>query len=303
MSNVNTRPKPIDFSYSKKINTIVTPVQNDNYELPNTIIENPVVIKENTNTTGISTDNITNEVLDKIKNIGLNMTTTEAKLEIKEDNGNCLRLSDKKNNYADLKIYNNGILSIQPITTTILVGSNTLNNTLYPLTLLNNPKIPAENNLGVGINFDLKNNINSNKTFGSITVIGNNVTDKKENGILNINLMNNGKINNALSLTSEGVLYIKTRSYETSDERLKDVIKLTNIEDSYNKIMKIKLKDYTYKTEKMKIKYTGVIAQELKEIIPEAVSIQKNNDLDDCHSVSTKELLYHMIAAIQYISK
>ena len=109
----------------------------------------------------------------------------------------------------------------------------------FTLTLLNNPDIPAENNLGVGLSFDLKNNVDIIKTFGNISIVGKNTTTSKEDGNLSINLIKNGNINNnVLSLNSDGILSI-TRLVETSDLRLKENIKLTNLEDSYNKIMNI----------------------------------------------------------------
>jgi hypothetical protein len=306
MAKINRQPKAINLSSLGNINTEI----NTGYILNNitdetTTIEetkNNEIIDNNIQNVELQTDNISNVIINKIKNLGINMKSENIKLEISDKKGDCLRLiQNVDNSYVDFKVQQEGILTIKPTNKTILIHSNNKIDTAIPLTLLNHPNITSENNLGVGLNFDIKNNINTIKTFGSISILGNNVTNNKETSKLNIDLINNGKINNnTLTLTSDGVLSIK-RLVESSDIRIKENIKLTNIKESYNKIMKIKVKDYNYISDKKKKLYSGVIAQELKDIIPNAVNIESNNIYDDFHTVSTKEILYHIIAAIQYI--
>lgn len=45
------------------------------------------------------------------------------------------------------------------------------------------------------------------------------------------------------------------------------------------------------------------MAQELREIIPEAVHVFKNSIYDDFHAVENKELISYMIQSIQYLKE
>lgn len=303
----NRQPKAIQLSSIGDINTEVSIPLNPGYILndittTNVIQENDIK-EDKIQNIELQTDNISNVVINKFKKLGINITDTNINLVINNNKGNCLRLSNNTDNtFVDFKVKNNGILTITPNDKTILISSTNKINTSNPLTLLNYPNITSENNLGVGLNFDLKNNIDTIKTFGSISILGDNVTNNKENGNLIIDLVNNGNLNKSvLSLTSNGILSI-TRLVESSDIRIKENINLTNIEDSYNKIMNIKVKNYNYINDSKKIKYNGVIAQELKKIIPNAVTIEQNKNYDDFHSISNTEILYHLIAAVQYLS-
>jgi hypothetical protein len=314
MAKRNRQPKAIGLSSLGDINTNVILPSNPGYILNNIIADEPKEIqiepkeiqiepKEiQSDNIVLQTDNISNVVINKFKNLGINMTNSNIKLEINDNKGECLRLSNKiDNSFVDFNVKNNGILTITPKDKTILIHSDNKINIGIPLTLLNYPKIVSENNLGVGLNFDLKNNIDIIKTFGTINIIGDNVTNTKENSNLYIDLLNNGNINKkVLSLSSKGILQV-TRLVEPSDERIKKDIILTDIKDSYNKIMKIKVKDYKYKDDTENKIYSGVIAQELKKIIPNAVNIDDNGVFKDFHTVSTREVLYHIIGAIQHI--
>lgn len=286
MVRKNEKPKAINLS---SIGNINIPIESKSYNISNE--------EDNTEiNTDINTDDISNVIINKLNTMGLNMKSTNSKIIITDKKGDCLRLSNNNNN-VDMNVKNDGIFIIKPSSKTVLLNSSNEINISSPLSLLNCPNIKSENNIGVGLNYDLKTDNDDIKTFGTIDIIGKNITNKKETSDLHINLMRNGKMNKALSLTSDGVLSI-TRLVESSDEKLKENICLANLKDSYNKIMNIKVKDYNYKNDKNKKKYCGVIAQELQKIIPNAVNVDNNN----IHHVSTKELLYHIIGAIQYIN-
>ena len=86
---------------------------------------------------------------------------------------------------------------------------------------------------------------------------------------------------------------------ETSDYRVKENIKETISEDSLDKILKINVKTYNFIKDGEKRNHTGIIAQELKEIIPDAVVISNRDDFDDFHSIHYTQLIPHLINCIK----
>ena len=73
--------------------------------------------------------------------------------------------------------------------------------------------------------------------------------------------------------------------------------------DSFKKIKQIEIKDYNFIEDETKNTVRGVIAQQLKKIIPSAVKISKKHGYDDFHRVDSKSLVSHLISAFQYLSK
>ena len=95
----------------------------------------------------------------------------------------------------------------------------------------------------------------------------------------------------------------------SSDERIKENIEDRDVLESYNIIKSIKLRNYNYTnpTNHMGINFTGtvtgVIAQELKEILPEAVmqtkGIINGNTVDDFNMVDKNRLIMELIGAVK----
>ena len=87
--------------------------------------------------------------------------------------------------------------------------------------------------------------------------------------------------------------------YATSDERLKENIKLSNL-DFMNILNKFKVKEYNFKDDVNKQKNVGIIAQDLLKIIPE--DLQKfylTQDSKGFYSVNDSKLVYILIGALQ----
>lgn len=170
------------------------------------------------------------------------------------------------------------------------------------LTLSN--EFSNSNNKKINIHLNCINDLKINKTFGELTLNCSNVKNKQERTDFNINLLNSGKIVNSLKLYDDGELHIK-RIYESSDERIKENIKINNNEESFNKLLQLPLKKYNYIKDKSQydetITYTGVLAQDVKKIFPSSISIIDNGFYEDFHTISTNELLYHTIGAIQHL--
>ena len=195
---------------------------------------------------------------------------------------------------------NKNITNINELTVTtncISIEDNT-NNILYPLKLTHSTTITPNNNIGVGLTFNLENSSNIITTFGSIDISANNITENIENGKLSYKLIKNGTLTEVASINEIGEMSC-TRVIETSDIRLKENIVKSNLLDSFNKIKQIQIKDYNFIGENRPQR--GVIAQELKKIIPNAIHIMKSDKINDLHKISNSELLSHLIASVQYI--
>jgi len=97
-----------------------------------------------------------------------------------------------------------------------------------------------------------------------------------------------GQISSTASNTSYGT---------TSDRRLKHDIRPTAF--SLDDLMRLQIRDYTYKTDPENILQTGLIAQELHEIIPQAVSVGGDDPAVDPWQVDYGKLTPFLVKAVQ----
>jgi UDP-3-O-[3-hydroxymyristoyl] glucosamine N-acyltransferase len=180
------------------------------------------------------------------------------------------------------------------------IDNATGNNVVYPITVNRTTSSTPANGLGAGIEFYIENSNNDNVAYGSIEVSADDITDNSEDGKLKINLMNGGLSTTVMTLTKESLLVEEL--VETSDRRVKENIESADLVDSYEKIMGLNLVNYNFIHDKEKKVHRGLIAQELREIIPNAVHINENEGIEDFHSVSTKELVGYMIGTLQHMN-
>lgn len=104
-----------------------------------------------------------------------------------------------------------------------------------------------------------------------------------------------------LGYSNQGGSFYATNIYAASDRRLKENVKDATI-DSLDIINKIKIKEYNFIADETKQKNVGVIAQELKEALPEdlvSFYIQGKETETDHLSVNDSKLVYLLIDAIQ----
>lgn len=204
----------------------------------------------------------------------------------------------------------NSLTSTTLVATTLNVDSTinltadnaTGNTTLYPFNILRTTSGTPANNLGIGIKFDIENSNNDNTTFGSIEISAQDITDTTEDGQLITKLMRAGTLTTAFSSDSLGV-FSATSFAETSDIRTKNIIGDADADESLNKIMEIEIKDYTMKNDITERKHRGFIAQDLYNIIPDAVHIFEKDEISDFHAVETKELIGYLIQSVQVLKK
>ena len=169
------------------------------------------------------------------------------------------------------------------------------------LNIIATPQTAAASGLGAGIEFDLVNSTSTVFAGGLINCVASDVVADTENAYFDFRLINDGTMNTVACLSPTGVLTATTLT-ETSDVRLKENITEVLPFDSLSKIMEIKIKEYNYTFEKSK-RHTGVIAQEIKEVLPEVVEITSANGLDDFHSVHYTGLVPHLVNCIKELKK
>lgn len=253
------------------------------------------------NISSIETDTSGNLLLDS--NVGINTLTTTKSLEINSSTGECLRLkyNDSSISFTDFLLDSSGDLYINPTNSMYIDIEDSSTDTILDILQLNRyTSGTAAENIGVGINFNTENDIGSIKTISSIQSKYTNVTNNSENSSIEFNTISNGILQQRCILNHLGQLTV-TNVIETSDVRMKENFKDVELKDSFYKIKNIKLKDYNFIEDPEKKIKRGVIAQQLKEIIPSAVEISKRNGYDDFHGIDTKEILSNLIGAVQYI--
>jgi hypothetical protein len=195
------------------------------------------------------------------------------------------------------------ITNINNLSAAVLNGTidnGTGNSISYPITVNRTTSSTPANGLGCGISFNIQNSNNDSTAYGSIEVSADDITDNSEDGKFKINLITGGVNSTALTLTKESLLVEEL--VETSDRRVKENIVSADIKDSYEKIMALHSVNFNFIHDKDKRIHRGVIAQEVNEIIPSAVHVNKNEHLSDFHSISTKELVGYMIGSLQYMN-
>ena len=170
------------------------------------------------------------------------------------------------------------------------------------MSLIVTPNTAASVGLGTGIEFNSVNDNNDIYNAGYFNYVSTNITNNLESGYFDFKLANGGSIDTIMTVANNGVLTC-TSLVETSDRRVKENIEETVTSNSLDKILDVQIKTYNFIKDTQKIKHTGVIAQELKEILPEAVIVNKHDEYDDFHSVHYTELIPHLVNCIKELHK
>lgn len=246
---------------------------------------------------------LNNNLFINSSNIGLNTKSPFAKMEIVNDytqqqNNQTiiphLRFKNQ-NKISDFTLDPNGNLLINSLTSNIGYSYNS-NIISYPLEISNNNINDTVQGMGVGLKFKM-----NEMTFGTFSI--QNDTINTRNGLLSIGLLNNNSlINNILTLTSNSILTV-CELYEYSDKRLKKNIKTVKTESLLDKILKVKIKSYEYITDASNTSKIGIIAQDIKKIIPNIVNISSRDNIKDFHTVKANELIYYLIGCVQELHK
>lgn len=173
--------------------------------------------------------------------------------------------------------------------------------TITGLSIVATPLTTSANGLGVGIEFDIVNIAGDAVPAGFINCVSTDLVADTENAFLEFKLINDGTVNTVATLSPAGV-FTATTLAETSDVRMKENILDVEPAFSLSKILDVDIKEYNYTFEKEK-RHTGVLAQSIKEILPQVVQIEKAHGLDDFHSVQYTGLVPHLINCVKELYK
>ena len=256
-----------------------------------------VILDNNKSISGInsfSVDTLYTNTFGINNTLELNTNSPNYCLVLSNDQGNCLKLINN-NNYSLFNLNTSGILKIYNNQNIIEILSDNNNDIIYPLELTTENNV---NNTGIGIKFNTYNDNNIKTNMSSIETIITNNENSNENSILKFNNMNNGSLTNTVTIRNDGYILCNTLM-ELSDARTKQIIKRSDSSESLNKICQIKTYEFIYKADTKQQIHKGIIAQELFKIIPSAIHIEQNNELNDLYTVSNKELIGYLIDSIK----
>ncbi len=192
-----------------------------------------------------------------------------------------------------------GINSISMNSLNLTYDSAVVDTQGNPLAITRTTSGTPANGLGVGMSFKIENSINSNIEYGNVGVVATDITSASEDANFVVNLMTNGVMTECMRLSKE-TLYVE-QLFETSDRRVKENFEEVSLKETYDNIMNLKLTKYNYIGQK--ITHTGLIAQEVEEVIPVAVNTEERNGIEDFKSVSNREITNTLLGAVQYLSK
>ena len=201
---------------------------------------------------------------------------------------------DSSKNIAGINSISSASLSL----TSVNVSSNT---EVIPAIITTQTSATPANGLATGISFKIENSANVDTTYGKVSIISSDITSGTESGQMSVKLMSGGTLTERLTLSNDGILGGMLYVQETSDRRVKENIVDADPTDSYEKIMQVGIKDYNFIG--LKNTQRGFIAQELREIIPNAVELVKRGDIDDFHTVKTRDLVCYLIQTVQVMDK
>lgn len=219
----------------------------------------------------------------------LDITSSDYVIDIGNTNGKMLRMK-RNNNITRFLIDSIGNLQ--------LFNENTFE-------LISKFVITSDSSRTLDIGFNTYNNLNNKIVISKIESSLTEANANFENSKTRFYNLYNGLMINTMTIDSNGLVHCKEID-ETSDGRIKNIINDTvDTRDSLDRICKIKTYDYNFKRDINKKIHHGVIAQELKEIIPSAVNVSNALDeynIPDLHTVSNKEITAYLIDSIKELN-
>lgn len=225
-------------------------------------------------------------------NLGVGTTSPTNKLVVQGSSAN-LELSNTEETEAGIIFNDSGDTVNQQAS--IMYDSNGFDNNLY----IRNGGAQAiliddDNDVTIGALFN-------NATFGKLTITGDSYQlalaksdEQFENWAFSINGSNNLELRNDFSL--KGTFSSATGAYtQASDRRLKTNIKA--LEPILDRVMRLEPSRYVYKNNPNTIESIGFIAQDVKQLFPEFVSV--SSDAEGLHTLDYAGMSVLAIKAIQ----
>ena len=97
-------------------------------------------------------------------------------------------------------------------------------------------------------------------------------------------------------------LTVIRQSTTTSDARLKENITSKSPSDCFDAINSLRVTRYNFKNDENATVFDGLIAQEVEEIFPHAVTQKKYDNLEDCRLIDYNQIIVNLIGAVQHLS-
>lgn len=195
-----------------------------------------------------------------------------------------------------------GLNYIEAASAGILGVSSTGDTTVAALSIITSPTTTSSAGIGAGIEFDLVNSSDAVFSAGFFNCVSSVITNDAEKAFFEYKLINAGVLDTVCTISNAGIV-TATSFVETSDARVKENIEPVPEVDSMSKLLDVKVKSYNYTFDVDKRHHTGVIAQEIKEILPDVVDISQKHGLDDFHSVHYSGLVPHLVNAVKYLQQ
>jgi hypothetical protein len=179
------------------------------------------------------------------------------------------------------------------VNTNFYIAEIQTNKVYFQIKDLNQNQVLGVSDNGFNMTKDLRVNNNNMYVIGGTMTVG----PDEESALLNDYTLN---VDGTVSARNIVLL---------SDERFKNIIGNLDKEDAFNKINQIPIVKYKFKDRlEDEREYTGMIAQQLKEIINEAVDINKSTyetsegiiNIEDIYSINYTTIISYLIAAYQH---
>ncbi len=211
----------------------------------------------------------------------LDMNSDRYVLNVKNQTGKCLKFYNNElfteftlQDSGELTIFNSGGHA------EIICNSDVQ----YPLQMTSN------GGNGIGIKF----NSYSQSIKRNMSSIETEMENGMQSSVIRFNNMKNGSLHNTVTIRSDGNIVCNS-VLELSDKRRKTIIKPSDMEESLKKIKQIQIYDFVYKGDS--VLHRGLMAQELKQVIPSAV-VSGDNLV-----ISNKEIIGYLIDSIKCLAQ
>lgn len=219
----------------------------------------------------------------------MNTNSEEYALTINNSIGKCLKL--RNDSWATtFTIAEDGSLYLNTNGDTVDIFCGASGNLVtYPLQL-------TSGNMGIGIKFNTFNSMNIKRNVSSIETVILSNENNMENSIIKFNNMRNGDLLNTVTIRNDGSIICNTLM-ELSDARRKRILNTSDTRKALDTVRRVKTYDYVYKDDPVQVPHKGVMAQELKEVMPSAVNVGEE------YTVSNKEIIGYLLDSVKELAK
>jgi hypothetical protein len=235
-----------------------------------------------------------------LKLAGVLVTSTAAELNYVDTTPGSAQASKALVVDANRNLINMNYLETASLATVAVSATNS--STVSSLSVITIPTTAAAAGIGAGVEFDLVSDEGNVFAAGFVNCVSSSVVDGSEKAFFEYQLINSGSLDTIMTVSNAGVL-TATTFVETSDLRVKENILAVPEQESLDKLMQLNIKSYNYTFDSEKKPHTGVIAQEIAEVLPEVVQVEKKGDIEDFHSVHYAGLVPHLVNAVKQLKK